>query len=111
MAGGLSTAMVLLNMRFSRDFEAQADDYATDLLRKSGRSPELFASSLALLDEAQKIRGIDNGYSFLSTRPAPEERIARARAAARASPPQHAKSEAHADAGASENESNHDRDQ
>lgn len=87
MAAGMTAAMQLVMLKYSRGFEAQADDYAGELLQKSGRSPELFAQALVYLDEDAKTRGLGEGYSFLSTHPVTEERMARARAAAKARTP------------------------
>ena len=84
VAGGLSSAIVLLGTKFSREFEAQADAYATDMLRKNQLSPVLFADALAALVKEEDRTGIHEGYSFLSDHPGTAERIARARAAANA---------------------------
>jgi len=86
VAGGVSTAFVLLTTEFSREFEAQADAYAADLLRKNQLSPALFGNALAALVEDEGRHGIHEGYSFLSDHPGTAERIARARAAAGAAP-------------------------
>lgn len=86
VAGGAGTALVLLGTQYSREFERQADAYAVDLLRKNALSPALFADALVALEDEQKRKGIEPGYSFLSTHPGSAERIAQARAGALASP-------------------------
>jgi Zn-dependent protease with chaperone function len=86
VAGGVSTGFVLLGTKFSREFEAQADAYATDMLQKNELSPALFGDALAALVKDEASRGIHEGYSFLSDHPGTAERIAKARAAASAAP-------------------------
>lgn len=86
LAGGMSSALVVLNSQYSREFEREADAYAANLLKSVGRSPAVFADALATLQSEQKRRGINPGYSFLASHPGGEERISRARAAASAKP-------------------------
>jgi Zn-dependent protease with chaperone function len=86
VAGGLSTAFVLLGTKFSREFEAQADAYAADMLHKNQLSPALFGDALAALVKDEDSYGVHEGYSFLSDHPGTAERIAKARAAASAAP-------------------------
>ncbi len=86
VAAGTGTALVLLGTQFSREFEREADAYAADLLRKNALSPALFADALVALEDELKRKGIEPGYSFLSTHPGSAERIAQARAGALAPP-------------------------
>jgi len=73
--------VLLAQARYSREFEAEADNYAYDLLKQHNLSPELFASLMERLSE--KHRANDKSWSFISSHPVTEDRIARARAAAR----------------------------
>lgn len=102
---------VMLHTTYSRDFEREADQYAFDLLKRTGRSPKLFGEALAKLEAEQfrdhggsegchppadveaekkgdageekkpKRRSYDLGY--LSTHPSTEERVKAAEEAAR----------------------------
>ncbi len=80
----------LMNTGYSRDFEREADSYAIELLKRSGRSPRDFASALAALrDDALgpggngKPRIPQNKGGYLATHPDIEERIKAAEDAAR----------------------------
>jgi TonB family protein len=64
---------VLLQRGYSREFEAEADQYAVDLLRKAGVKPQYFASILDKLEESRPTEGVD--YSYLSTHPSTGDRI------------------------------------
>lgn len=72
---------LLLQTRYSRDDERQADAYAIALMRKSGISPKNLAAILARVEESGKGRG--GAPTFLSSHPATKERAALANAAAR----------------------------
>jgi Zn-dependent protease with chaperone function len=101
---------VLAHNGYSRDFEREADTFAFDLLKKTGRSPKSFASALTAMEKARdrpsdpnKLRrklGLPDktpqperapkperppkekgGFGYLSTHPATEERIRAAEAA------------------------------
>jgi predicted Zn-dependent protease len=65
--------------KYSRDFEEEADAAGFELLRRAGFSPELFATCLERLSKDSD--GSDGGY--LSTHPANQVRIDRARNAAK----------------------------
>jgi predicted Zn-dependent protease len=65
---------LVLQTKFSRDNEREADAYAIGLLRKAGIGPHHFAAMLSRM-EAQAPRG-PMLPSFLSTHPATEERRA-----------------------------------
>jgi len=73
----------LLQAKFSRDFEREADDYALGHLARRGISPEVFAAILQRMED--KRPGGENAGKdapdFLSSHPGTRERIARARGA------------------------------
>jgi predicted Zn-dependent protease len=72
--------LILMQARYSRELEAEADDFAFERLKQTGRSPESFAvimEKIAASTDADKPHFAD----FLSTHPVTAERIARARAA------------------------------
>ncbi|MBI3556326.1 MAG: M48 family metallopeptidase [Deltaproteobacteria bacterium] len=82
-SGAVSGFPVLLaTTKFSRKFEGQADDYAFELLKKTGHSPEAFANIMERLSTKYK----DELYSpsFVSSHPMMKDRIDRARLAAAA---------------------------
>ena len=70
---------LLLQAKFSRDFEREADDFALDYLAKRGIPLETFAAILQRMEE--KRPGGKDASDYLSTHPASRERIARARGA------------------------------
>ena len=86
VAGGLSAGLVLLDTKYSREFESQADAFALQLLEKNQLSPALFADALTAIEADQ--HGANDGYSFLASHPDSLARIAGARAAASAQPKQ-----------------------
>jgi Zn-dependent protease with chaperone function len=72
----------LVNARYSRDFEVEADDYAIALLAKNGRPPQAFADVLRRFANDERTTGPrDPLWRYLSSHPALEERIQRAEAA------------------------------
>jgi len=90
----------LLQAHYSRDFEAQADDYAAATLLANGIPPSRLADLLQRLvaqrDSGNKDRGKDKDgnkdgdgemRSYLSSHPATSERILRLRQADRLLPP------------------------
>ena len=88
--GGLAATVptVLMNSAYSRDFEREADGYAFDLLKRSGRSPRDFALALEALRsnalaESGKSSARQKHYGYLATHPDTEERIKAAEDAAR----------------------------
>ena len=72
---------VLLETGFSRTHETEADDFAFALLKRRGISPEAFAQALEHLSKAKGSQ--PDAVSYFSTHPATQERIDRARAAAK----------------------------
>ena len=67
----------LLQARYSRDLEEQADDYAAAVLELNGMSPALLAEALKRLTEAHR-EAAQAGY--LSSHPATDERMRHLRA-------------------------------
>jgi predicted Zn-dependent protease len=82
LSGALRTAGELGSLSYSRDYEREADDAAMALLAARGTSPIALAEALASIRQASGEKG--NTLGFLSTHPAPAERVQRIeRAAAR----------------------------
>lgn len=71
----------LLQAKYSRDFEHEADDYAATMLRAKGISPEHLANILERLESVMDARG-GSTIDYLSTHPATRERLDRLRAGA-----------------------------
>jgi predicted Zn-dependent protease len=79
LAAALPTA--LLQSHYSRQFEAEADDYAFAHLKRHGYSPQLFADMMRRLQQASKSSGQEGGLlQYFSSHPLTEERIERAEA-------------------------------
>lgn len=74
--------VLLAKMKYSREFEAEADDYGFDLLNRHNISPEHFATMMERLRGDREGKIGDNRMSFLSTHPVTADRIAKARRAA-----------------------------
>ena len=66
---------VLLQLKYSRDNEGEADAYAVDMMRANGMDPRYLGVLLSRLEASmpKRARGIP---TFLSTHPATEERAA-----------------------------------
>jgi Zn-dependent protease with chaperone function len=76
----LSLPVILTELAYSREFEREADDYALSYLTSEGIPPAHFARLMKRLRKKAAAKGTpgDNGWrSYLSTHPAPEERIQR----------------------------------
>ncbi|SPF45971.1 putative Peptidase M48 Ste24p [Syntrophobacter sp. SbD1] len=73
--------MLLAQTKYSREFEAAADDYAFRLLRQKGYSPAAFASLMERL--AKKDKKQMGVFAYISSHPMTKERVAAARAAAK----------------------------
>jgi len=69
-----SAPVLLLQTKYSRDFEREADLYAIELMRKSGIEPRHFAAILARFEAKKGKRGAMP--AFLSSHPPTEERKA-----------------------------------
>lgn len=70
---------LLLQAKFSRDFEREADEYALAYLARRGIPPEVFAAMLERLEKSKP--GGHDAPDFLSTHPDIRVRIERARGA------------------------------
>lgn len=80
--GDISSLLVvapatLLQARYSRDLEEQADDYGAALLRKNGMSPALLAEALQKLAKSHRVA---DQAGYLSSHPATDERMRHLRA-------------------------------
>jgi Zn-dependent protease with chaperone function len=77
-----SAPALLLQTKYSRDYEREADAFAISLLQKNGIGPEHFAAILESLEGSTRERRRIGAPSFLSTHPPTEERERLARGAA-----------------------------
>ena len=86
IVGGESTAILedlvrdLLDLKYSRDQEREADDFALQILAASGIDPAHFASIMQKLSSGTT-RGGDRVFKYLSTHPHLDERLTKARQA------------------------------
>jgi Zn-dependent protease with chaperone function len=83
MVGDVTSLMTLapttlLQARYSRDFEREADAYAADLLRAHGISPGRLADLLERMEAGQP--GSSSVVAYVSSHPATPERLAFLRA-------------------------------
>ena len=78
LAAAVPTA--LLQAKYSRDFEREADEYALEVLRMNNLSPEYFAEMLERVETAAggKLES-SSAFAYLSSHPITAERIARVR--------------------------------
>jgi hypothetical protein len=75
-----SLPVLLVQTKYSREFEAAADEYAFKLLKQKGYSPTAFAS---LMERLAKKEGTEtDAFDYVSTHPVTAERVQRARNAA-----------------------------
>lgn len=66
----------LLEAKYSRSFEHDADVFAADTLKRNNISPKLLSAMLAKLEKAHSYKsGDDKEPDYLSSHPATEERI------------------------------------
>jgi len=84
-AASLSVAVaglpvLVAQTKYSREFEAAADEYAFKLLKRKGYSTAAFASLMERL--AKKHEQEERAFAYVSTHPVTAERVKRARAAA-----------------------------
>lgn len=78
LGGALPT--LLLESKFSRTFEEEADAYATAALRRAGVSPDHLADMLKRLEESRPPRGTATKVlDYISSHPPTPERIKRIR--------------------------------
>ena len=84
-AASLSVAVaglpvLIAQTKYSREFEAAADEFAFKLLKQKGYSPLAFASLMERLAEKHKLE--EHAFAYVSTHPITDERVKRARNAA-----------------------------
>lgn len=84
-AASLSVAVatlptLLARAKYSREFEAEADDFGFALLKRHAISPAAFANLMERL--AEKNKDSERAFAFVSTHPVTAERVEKARAAA-----------------------------
>jgi Zn-dependent protease with chaperone function len=70
------SAAALLNLRYSRDFEREADDYAASMMRQNHADPKRLATMLQRLDP-EGAKGSAEESSYFATHPITAERIKR----------------------------------
>lgn len=68
--------LTLLQRGYSREFEAEADDYALAAMRRTGRDPRHLAAILAKLQ--RQAGGGQDGASYLGTHPSTGDRLLKA---------------------------------
>ena len=68
---------VMIQLKHSRDFEREADDYAHRMLRRMGIPPHHLAAILTRLSEAVEEDPDDRFGTYLSTHPGLKERVER----------------------------------
>lgn len=71
---------VLLQLKYSRDSEREADQYAIDMMRKAGFDPRHLTALLGRIEPPRRVRRFVPG--FLSSHPSTDEREALARGGA-----------------------------
>jgi Zn-dependent protease with chaperone function len=77
---GVAAPTALLQAKYSRDLERDADDYAAETLRLNGLDPSFLADALRKIEAshgAAKGSGDDGALPYLSSHPATAERLAR----------------------------------
>ena len=72
---GAAAPTALLQAKYSRDLEREADAYAAETLRLNGMSPSLLADALEALERANGGRGAAGPLTYLSSHPATAERL------------------------------------
>jgi Zn-dependent protease with chaperone function len=86
VAGLAATApTILLHNTYSRDHEREADAFGFDLMRRTGRSPQLLGVALARLEREARGKDADGREipGYLASHPPTEERLQAAVAASR----------------------------
>lgn len=73
---GAAAPTALLQAKYSRDLEREADAYAADVLARSGLPVSLLVDALGALEASQGGSGASNPLTYLSSHPATAERIA-----------------------------------
>jgi predicted Zn-dependent protease len=85
-----SAPALLLQTKYSRDYEREADAFGIGLLQKAGIGPEHFAAILKRMEASTRDKRRFGVPTFLSTHPPTEERERLARGAAAAAMEEHA---------------------
>ena len=70
-----SAPAAILQARYSRDFEREADAYGAALLKHNHISPGYLANMLERLEKAHGVRKDDEGSDYFSTHPGTQERV------------------------------------
>lgn len=73
---GAAAPAALLEAKYSRDLEREADAYAAETLRLNGLPVSLLVDALAALEVVKDRGGSGGALAYLSSHPATEERIA-----------------------------------
>ena len=73
---GAAAPTALLQAKYSRDLEREADNYAVRVLRSNHLAPSLLADALELIQKSHGGEGEDGALTYLSTHPATAERLA-----------------------------------
>jgi Zn-dependent protease with chaperone function len=71
---GAAAPTALLEAKYSRDLEREADAYAVGILRASGIDPSRLAEALDLIEKSHGAGGDDGVLAYMSTHPTTEER-------------------------------------
>jgi Zn-dependent protease with chaperone function len=77
---GAAAPTALLEAKYSRDLEREADAYAVAVLRASGIDPARLAEALELIEKSHGVAGDGGVLAYISTHPSTEERKAWLRA-------------------------------
>ena len=77
---GAAAPSALLEAKYSRDLEREADAYAVAVLRASGIDPGRLAQALELIEKSHGAAGDGGVLAYMSTHPTTEERKAWLRA-------------------------------
>jgi Zn-dependent protease with chaperone function len=80
---GAAAPTALLQAKYSRDLEREADAYAADMLRLNGMPVSLLADALDKLQEGHGSKGDGGVLAYLSSHPTTPERLAWLRAPGR----------------------------
>jgi Zn-dependent protease with chaperone function len=73
---GAVAPSALMDAKYSRDLEREADAYAAQVLKTNGLSPSLLADALELIMKSHGADGGNDPLVYLSSHPATEERLA-----------------------------------
>jgi Zn-dependent protease with chaperone function len=77
---GALAPSALMEAKYSRDLEREADAYAAQVLKANGLSPSLLADALQLLTKSHGEEGGESPLVYISSHPATAERLAWLRA-------------------------------